>query len=171
MLAEPGYGRLLLAALESLHARPAAERTMVTLTGFAWERLKRLHKKMRRLALAARIDDPASLHALRIGVKRLRYALEFFSPLTRDAASFGVLKQLTSLQDTLGQLNDLANAGAVLMDCAGDDPRLREAVTLIGGWHGPRYAGLLERISAELVRLGRLRLPRLAPRVTSLQQE
>jgi len=163
MLAEPAYGRLLLTAIESLHARPATERTMVTLTGFAQERLKRLRKKMRRLALAAQIDDPASLHALRIGVKRLRYALEFFSPLTRDAASLGVLKQLTSLQDTLGQLNDLANAGAVLMDCAGDDPRLREAVTLIGGWHGPRYAGLLECITPELVRLGRLRLPRLAP--------
>jgi len=48
-----------------------------------------------------------------------------------------------------------------LMDCAGDDPRLREAVTLIGGWHGPHYASLLVAIAGELPRLARLRLPAL----------
>ncbi len=162
MLARPDYGRMLLTTLESLHASPAADQTMVTLSNFASRRLQRLRKKMRRLALAAHVDAPAALHALRIGVKRLRYALEFFSPLAPEAASLRVLKLLTSLQDTLGQLNDLANAGAMLMDCAGEDPRLREAVTLIGGWHGPRYAGLLESISPELAGLARLRLPPLA---------
>ena len=161
-LAEPDHGRVLLTALESLHARPASDQAMVTLNRFACKRLQRLRKKMRHLALAAHIDDPAALHALRIAVKRLRYALEFFSPLAREADSLRVLEKLTSLQDALGQLNDLANAGAVLMDCAGDDPRLREAVTLIGGWHGPRYAGLLKRITPELARLARLSLPRLA---------
>lgn len=161
MLAAPDYGRTLLAALESLHAEPPAERTMLTLHQFASRRLKRLHKKMRRLALAANTGDPASLHALRIGVKRLRYALEFFLPLARGQAVHRELKELAALQDTLGQLNDLANAGALLMDVAGDDPRLREAVTLIGGWHGPHYASLLASVSLELARLPRLPLPKI----------
>lgn len=156
MLAAPDYGRTLLTALESLHARPAAGSTPVTLSSFACRRLQRLRRKVRRLALAANIDDPSSLQSLRIGVKRLRYALEFFSPLAVETASRRVLKQLASVQDTLGQLNDLANAGAMLMDCAGDDPRLREAVTLIGGWHGPRHAALLASIPPELARLARL---------------
>lgn len=69
---------------------------------------------------------------------------------------------LARVQDTLGQLNDLNSAGAMLMDCAGDDPRLREAVTLIGGWHGPRYAKLLVAISRDLELLTQLRLPKLA---------
>ncbi len=73
-----------------------------------------------------------------------------------------VLKQLASMQDTLGQLNDLASAGTLLMDCAGEDPNLREAVTLIGGWHGPRYASLQAGIARELGHLAHLRLPRLA---------
>jgi len=34
---------------------------------------------------------------------------------------------LASLQDALGQINDLANAGRLLTDCAGEDTRLREA--------------------------------------------
>ncbi len=166
MLAAPDYGRTLLTALESLHAGPADGQTLVTLNSFAGRRLQRLCKKMRRLALAATIDDPASLHALRIGVKRLRYALEFFAPLAAEAASRRVLKQLASVQDALGQLNDLANAGAMLMDCAGDDPRLREAVTLIGGWHGPHYASLLSGVAHDLVRLPRLRLPKIGDKPT-----
>ena len=161
MLAAPDYGRMLLTALESLNASPVADPVTILLQSFASERLKRLRNKVRRLAAAARIDDPGSLHTLRIGVKRLRYALEFFSPLAPERASHRVLKTLAALQDTLGQLNDLSSAGAMLMDCAGDDPRLREAVTLIGGWHGPHYASLQARVSHELVGLPRLRLPKL----------
>lgn len=164
LLATPDYGRILLGALESLHAPAPSEQSGATLLDFASRRLQRLRRKMRRLALAAQIDDPASLHALRIGVKRLRYAVEFFSPLIPERASRRVLKQLATAQDTLGQLNDLTSAGSLLMDCAGDDPRLREAVTLIGGWHGPRYADLLARAAHELVRLPRRSLPRIGQR-------
>ena len=161
MLAAPDYGRMLLTTLESLHTKPSADAATILLLRFASERLKRLRNKVRRLAVAARVEDPIALHALRIGVKRLRYALEFFSPMAPERASNRVLKRLATLQDTLGQLNDLSNAGAMLMDCAGDDPRLREAVTLIGGWHGPHYASLLAGISRELGHLARLRLPKL----------
>lgn len=161
LLAAPDYGRILLAALESLHPKPAADAAVIPLQSFAAERLRRLRRKLRRLAAAAQLEDPASLHALRIGVKRLRYALEFFAPLAPEAAFARVLQRLAVTQDTLGQLNDLTNAGALLMDCAGDDPRLREAVTLIGGWHGPRYSRLLADIAGARARLIRLRLPRL----------
>ncbi|MBK7330073.1 MAG: CHAD domain-containing protein [Dehalococcoidia bacterium] len=44
------------------------------------------------------------------------------------------IKRLAALQDELGQLNDLASAGTLLMVCAGRDTQLREAVTLVGGW-------------------------------------
>jgi len=75
-----------------------------------------------------------------------------------------ILDHLASLQDTLGQINDLANAGELLMDCARErsgDPRLREAVTLIGGWHGRRHQKLLAAVPVGLKHLGRLRLPKL----------
>jgi adenylate cyclase len=162
LLAAPDYGRTLLAALETLYPVPGVDSAAIPLQSFATGRLRRLRKKLRRLAAAAELEEPASLHALRIGVKRLRYALEFFAPLAPEGAFARALQRLAALQDTLGQLNDLANAGALLMDCAGDDPRLREAVTLIGGWHAPRYAALLESLAPALGRLARLRLPRLA---------
>lgn len=162
LLAAPDYGRTLLAALEVLHPVPAADNVVIPLQNFAAERLQRLRKTMRRMAAAADLEEPASLHALRIGVKRLRYGLEFFTPLAPEGAFAKALQRLAALQDALGQLNDLTNAGALLMDCAGDDPGLREAVTLIGGWHGQRYAALLESVRPELKRLPRLRLPKLA---------
>jgi len=173
-LRSPRHGSLVLQALAALHAFPAEKvgaggtvaeppADRATLSGFAENRLRRLRKKVLALAAAARIDDPRSLHALRIGIKRLRYALEFFAPLAAAKSLRRMLAQLASLQDTLGQINDLANAGQLLMDCAADDPRLREAVTLIGGWHGPRHQKLLAEIPGGLKRLGRLRLPRLAP--------
>jgi inorganic triphosphatase YgiF len=164
LLAAPAYGRSLLTALESLHPMPAADAVAIPLQSFAAERLRSLRRKLRRLAVAADLEDPGSLHALRIGVKRLRYALEFFAPLAPRHAFDRKLQRLSAIQDTLGQLNDLTNAGALLMECAGDDPRLREAVTLIGGWHGPRYAALLAEIAKERTHLIRLRLPRLPKR-------
>jgi adenylate cyclase len=172
-LRSPRHGSLVLQALAALHAFPAAnlgadgtvDAAMPagdnTLIGFAEDRLRRLRKKTLALAAAARTDDPRSLHALRIGIKRLRYALEFFAPLASAKAMRRMLAHLAHLQDTLGQINDLANAGELLMDCAADDPRLREAVTLIGGWHGPRHQKLLAAVPRGLRQLGRLRLPRL----------
>lgn len=172
-LGSPRYGSLALQVLAALHAAPSAKvgagGTVTdgpladdTLADFAANRLRRLRRKVLALAANARIDDPASLHALRIGIKRLRYALEFFAPLASAKTMRRMLAHLARLQDTLGQINDLANAGAWLMDCAADDPRLREAVTLIGGWHGPRHQQLLAAVPVGLKHLGRLRLPRLA---------
>lgn len=173
LLQSPRYGQLLLLAGKSFqslagHGSQPIQTVgadlfanLATLGDFAASRLKRLRKKVLRLAAEARIDDPVSLHQLRIGIKRLRYGLEFLAPLMRPRQTSALLELLGNTQDTLGQLNDLANAGRLLMDCAGDDARLREAVTLIGGWHGPRHAKLMAGIPASLKQLRDFDLPRM----------
>jgi adenylate cyclase len=98
---------------------------------------------------------------LRIGIKRLRYAIEFFGPMIPGKSGATAIKRLAGLQDELGQLNDLASAGTLLMVCAGRDPLLREAVTLVGGWHGRRHAALLDDVPNQLQRVRGLNLPRL----------
>ncbi|MDO9244469.1 MAG: CHAD domain-containing protein, partial [Rhodocyclaceae bacterium] len=172
----PRYGGIVLQALAILHAQPETVKVgaggtaimgsdtiaiIAPLIEFAQNRLRRLRKKVLALAGETRVDNPSSLHALRIDIKRLRYALEFFTPLASPKALRRMLLHLTRLQDALGQINDLASAGELLMSCADADPRLREAVTLIGGWHGPRHHKLLKAVPAGLKQLGRLRLPKL----------
>lgn len=166
-LQQASYGQLLLGAERRLQlppfvAAPGDDTDEADLLQFADRRLRRLLKRVHQLAENARIDHPPSLHELRIAIKRLRYAIEFFGPLMPGKAGNAVIKRLALLQDELGQLNDLANAGTLLMACAGNDPQLREAVTLIGGWHGSRHAELLaalpDRIElAQLVKLPHLK--------------
>lgn len=54
----------------------------------------------------------AERHRLRICVKKLRYAADFFAPLFRGTARGGFVKGLAKLQDSLGILNDMAVAAA-----------------------------------------------------------
>lgn len=91
----------------------------------------------------------------------VRHAIEFFDPMIPGKSGATVVKRLAGLQEELGQLNDLASAGTLLMVCAGRDRHLREAVTLIGGWHSPRHAALLAGIPDKLKRIRGLDLPRL----------
>jgi CHAD domain-containing protein len=60
------------------------------------------------LAETLAADDPgAALHRLRIRFKKLRYALEFASPLTPGGEVDGVIALLKQLQDQLGSHQDL----------------------------------------------------------------
>lgn len=153
VLAAPGHAAALLDLNARLHQDGSAA-AGESLAAFAARRLNRLHKKALALADAAQENDPASLHALRIGVKRLRYALEFFAPLHRPRDVRDALEALTALQDALGALNDLSRAGALLAQCLDGNPGLREAVALTGGWHGQRHA-VLRKLT--LQGIGRLR--------------
>ncbi len=166
-MSSPQYGSIVLQALATLHdmdmEKVGSGGTATSFLAFADNRLRRLRKKVLAFAARARVGDPTSLHTLRIEIKRLRYALEFFAPLASAKAMRRMLAHLAHLQEALGQINDLANAGELLMDCARAqaDPRLREAVTLIGGWHGPRHHELLKAVPAGLKQLGQLKLPAL----------
>ena len=56
-----------------------------------------------------------TLHALRIDLKRLRYALEFFEEVLGPEGK-NVIREVKRLQDHLGDLNDAEVAGSVLRD-------------------------------------------------------
>lgn len=156
-LATPAYGRLLLDLLALLQGAQPDERVADAprLTRFARERLRELERKARRRAKAAAGLDVAALHRLRIAVKRWRYALEFFAPLLAGKRVKPVLQRMSRLQEDLGLLNDLANAGTRLARCAGDDGVLREAAAFVTGWHAPRQQRLLARLPADIAALVR----------------
>jgi CHAD domain-containing protein len=68
------------------------------------QRYRRLVKRGRGLASAT----AKQRHKLRIAVKKMRYAAEFFASLYGAKKSGAMIGELSGLQDTLGDLNDLA---------------------------------------------------------------
>jgi inorganic triphosphatase YgiF len=106
---------------------------------------KRLRKALKRG------DDFAQLstderHRLRIALKKLRYATEFFEALYTKKHTKPYLAALKDLQDGLGHLNDVAVAQRLLDSLVGEGDRspdgLQRAAGLVLGWHARGVADL-----------------------------
>lgn len=150
--------RLMIALLDTLYRLPPDD-DAGDLRKLAHKRLTRAHARMLDAARHASDGDIAALHALRIDIKRLRYAIEFFSPLLGARQSRQALGALVDAQEQLGFLNDLGQAGPHLLAVAGNDPALLAAVSRIATHHLPRYRKIVGDAQKLLRRLGRMRLP------------
>ena len=73
---------------------------------YARSLLNRRLSKIRKQAKDIKKFHAEELHELRITIKKVRYALEFFESLLPSAHVRRTKRQLASLQDSLGRLND-----------------------------------------------------------------
>lgn len=74
---------------------------------YACDRIWQHYRKVRKAAMAIDAATPdAEIHELRIRCKKLRYLIEFFSPVFPRAALNKLLKPLKRLQEHLGLFND-----------------------------------------------------------------
>jgi inorganic triphosphatase YgiF len=80
------------------------------LKDFARSCLNKRVKHVSKLAAVAHKADAAARHRLRVTLKRLRYAIEFFAPLFPGQRMQRYHLAATRLQDLLGQMNDLVVA-------------------------------------------------------------
>ena len=120
------------------------------------ELVLRPHHKVRKAAKKAKQSGVVTdFHALRIRCKRLRYALEFSSDVYGGKTSRFV-RELTVLQDELGEMQDAEVASLQLADLATGDAHLPAAtVFMMGGVaerHRRRVQRLLKRLPDELPR-------------------
>jgi triphosphatase len=135
------------------------------LTAFAERALSRRRRQLRRHGddLAAMTDHDR--HALRIDVRKLRYATDFLAPVFCDepmrSRQAGFSRALATLQNRLGDLNDLALAadgGQELIASLDPITRARLAAQLIQSsraQHGSRQRAL-KRAQEALDRVSRL---------------
>jgi CHAD domain-containing protein len=103
---------------------------------FATPLLGRDHRRVEKQGEAFADLSAMERHALRIRIKELRYALDFFASLYPAPAVKAYLGALARLQDGLGIINDIAVACRLL-----DEARLRTvsaARQVIDGWYGCR---------------------------------
>ena len=113
---------------------------------FAADALDRRWKKARRLGADLGALKPLQRHALRIELKKLRYASDFFGSLFPPEDTRLFRRRLSALQDDFGILNDAHTAAALAADLAaspGDHadpsqntPDLSVAAGYVAGWRG-----------------------------------
>ncbi|MDE2182288.1 MAG: CHAD domain-containing protein [Alphaproteobacteria bacterium] len=110
--------------------------------------LKRVRKRARHL----RALDQRRCHRLRLALKKLRYAAEFYGPLYRGKTVKRYVERLKSLQDLLGQVNDVAQVRAMLNRLTIDEAApghvqadLSFVAGLIDGWHQAHAERLSEK--------------------------
>lgn len=98
-------------------AQPVSEqsvRLFQPVTTLADQLLDKRHRKGRRSGRGFERLGVDDRHQLRIALKKLRYAAEFFRALYDEKPARRYLQQLASFQDALGHLNDVATATRLL---------------------------------------------------------
>ena len=112
--------RLLLDLVEWVEAGAwrSGEKAIRPVEIFAAKQIGRRWEKVRRAGSRLRELDEEPLHRLRIDIKKLRYASEFFRGLAGSEEEGARRKQfilaLEDLQDSLGAINDIATAHALI---------------------------------------------------------
>jgi CHAD domain-containing protein len=137
------------------HLSEDGARFFEPLEALAAELLGKRHKQARKRGAGFANLAPEPRHELRISLKKLRYASEFFRSLYEGEAKrlARYLKQLAALQDALGHANDVATAKSLVhrLEAEAGTELPHEARVgggLVVGWHA---RGLLDG-EADLVR-------------------
>lgn len=119
------YGDLLMALRELAPAddagRPGTNDASLDqpLVQLAATALSRAHQKLLRRGSGFEILSPAERHDVRIALKRLRYALDFFAGLFDGGSKKRFTRRVARLQDALGRMNDIAAADTMLAQLVG----------------------------------------------------
>jgi triphosphatase len=104
---------------------------------FAARVLTRLHRKALRQGAHFRRLDPEARHQLRITLKKLRYATEFFQGIHgKNAERRQYVGCLAQLQDVLGHDNDTTTTQRFLGDLADQavTPEVQRTIGAVMGW-------------------------------------
>jgi CHAD domain-containing protein len=115
------------------------------LAAFARRTTKRLARKVEQSGDGCDWSDGSARHQLRIRLKRLRYACEFFGDCFKRKRVRRYLEHLEALQDLLGELNDLATARQLFADPAGVQG---VQGAFIIGWLSAREGALIAALGA-----------------------
>jgi len=160
------YRRLLIESaewIETLRPRPDDDRTIPAYAArVLGRRIDKARKRGKRLAEL----DPGQRHKLRIRIKKIRYAIDFFRSLyrKRDQDELAELSSLTKrIQSALGSLNDFMAHRELATEAALEAPPANRraqafASGFIVGQEREAARSLMKDAAKELHRLHRLRI-------------
>jgi inorganic triphosphatase YgiF len=143
MVALAEYPRLIVEFTAAVYALQDPQPQ--DLEEFARQRLRARARQARRLAERHAELEPAERHRMRICFKKLRYAVEFFTPLLPARRLKPYLAALTQLQDELGLINDHVTAQTLL-----DEALQSRPPGPIHGWIAGRHELLVRELPEAL---------------------
>lgn len=148
VLGDPRYTRLVLAMGDWIEGRrwreqpysPQAAMLEHPVTAFADRSLSKRYKQVRKRGRGFRALDSDGRHEVRIALKKLRYAADFFRPLYPKKKTTAFIRHLQDLQTDLGYLNDVATASRIITELtreggSGDGIALATTAGQVIGWH------------------------------------
>ncbi|MCP4383590.1 MAG: CHAD domain-containing protein [Hyphomicrobiales bacterium] len=104
----------------------------------AVEALRKRHKKVLKVGRGFAGLSSSERHEVRIALKKLRYACDYFQPLFKKSVARPYLKRLASLQLDLGRLNDATVAETLADQLAAGDTDAMIGAALVKGWYRHR---------------------------------
>jgi CHAD domain-containing protein len=137
------YSQLLLSFAAATLVLPESKKPPVT--AFVPRSLNKRAKRVAELANETKNGTPEARHALRVALKRLRYALEFFAPLFPARRMQRYHQSAAGLLDLLGRMNDIAVAEQLAAQALPD-----QQSDLIRGWLAGRNDLLLGQLDSLL---------------------
>jgi len=137
------YSQLLLSFTAATLA--LAESKKPPVTAFVPRSLNKRAKRVAELAAETKNGTPEARHALRVALKRLRYALEFFAPLFPARRMQRYHQSAAGLLDLLGRMNDIAVAEQHAVQALPG-----QQSDLIRGWLAGRNDLMLSQLDALL---------------------
>lgn len=139
----PDYSQLLLEFTAATLALP--EKKKPKIAAFAPRSLNKRARKVAELAAATKDSNAEARHDLRVGLKRLRYALEFFAPLIPARSLQRYHQSAAGLLDLLGRLNDFCVAEQLVAEALPGHQS-----DLVRGWLAGRSALLVDQLDGLL---------------------
>ncbi|MBS0338505.1 MAG: CHAD domain-containing protein [Proteobacteria bacterium] len=135
-LASARFAAFIQSVEHWLESPPLPDLRLATLTQFASAEIGRRQKRLLRDGANLLQQTAEQRHKVRIGAKRLRYAIELFASLYPAKAVRRYLREVVALQDALGALNDAATATRLLAGL----PVRSDLVAFTHGWIAAREA-------------------------------
>ncbi|RTE94080.1 CYTH and CHAD domain-containing protein [Bradyrhizobium sp. LVM 105] len=163
------YRRLLIDVIEWIEGRPRVHdgrNDERTIAAYAAELLDRRIRKARKQGKRLSDLEPMQRHKLRIRIKKIRYAVEFFESLYSDSQQKELAElsdRLKQIQSALGSLNDFMAHRELATEAALTAPPAHRraqafASGVIVGQERKAADGLMQVAAKELHRLRRLRI-------------
>jgi len=122
-------------------ARPASR--------FADAALKQARRRVAKRGEKLENGTPRARHRLRIAMKKLRYATEFFASLEKRKRTRRALAGMSDLQDWLGWINDVAVADGLLQHFHQTEPELDQQAGFARGYLAAELENRVRKLSRE----------------------